>query len=232
MLVDWSSTLAPSCSMWSYTAISRKVVGKSARDNPERYCGRFWVHCSSKKFETMAREAIDVCLQMLKESSNRRFDSCSVRSSVLIIPHVTFRDCRVHIFSDNLSRNSSDGGNPLHGHPLNTDTRVERTVSIVPKKCSYLFSEINPLNTGYLRTTYGWISYLRKPKRKTESCHITFSPSGWVAMNALWQSKLRSRIPLSCFKERILVWDWQMIASLLQNKLVTVTEKKWSDVFP
>lgn len=124
------------------------------------------------------------------------------------------------------------GGNLLHGHPLNTDTRVERTVSIVPKKCSYLFSEINPLNTGYLRTIYGWISYLRKPKRKTESCHITFSPSGWVAMNALWQSKLRSRIPLSCFKERILVWDWQMIASFLQNKLVTVTEKKWSDVFP
>ena len=25
----------------SYTAISRKVVGKSARDNPERHCGRF-----------------------------------------------------------------------------------------------------------------------------------------------------------------------------------------------
>ena len=45
-------------------------------------------------------------LRMLKESSNRRCDSCSVRSSVLIIPHVTFRDCRVHIFSDNLPRNS------------------------------------------------------------------------------------------------------------------------------
>ena len=29
-----------------------------------------------------------------------------VRNSVLIISHVTFRDCRVHIFSDNLSRNS------------------------------------------------------------------------------------------------------------------------------
>ena len=24
-----------------YTAISRKVVGKSARDNPERHCGWF-----------------------------------------------------------------------------------------------------------------------------------------------------------------------------------------------
>ena len=33
-----------------YTAISRKVVGKTAHDNPERYCGWFCVHCSSKKF--------------------------------------------------------------------------------------------------------------------------------------------------------------------------------------
>ena len=44
---DWSSQLE------SYTAITRKVVGKSARDNPERYCDCFWVHCSSKKFERM-----------------------------------------------------------------------------------------------------------------------------------------------------------------------------------
>ena len=34
-----------------YTAISRKVVGKSARDNPERHCGWFWVLFFSKKFE-------------------------------------------------------------------------------------------------------------------------------------------------------------------------------------
>ena len=31
----------------SYTAISRKFVGKSARVNRERYCGWFSVHCSS-----------------------------------------------------------------------------------------------------------------------------------------------------------------------------------------
>ena len=29
-----------------------------------------------------------------------------VRNSVLIISHITFRDCRVHNFFDNLSRNS------------------------------------------------------------------------------------------------------------------------------
>ena len=54
----------------------------------------------------MAREAMDVCLRMLKERNNRRFDSCSVTNSVLIVSHITFRDCRVHIFSDNLPRNT------------------------------------------------------------------------------------------------------------------------------
>ena len=46
------------------------------------------------------------CLRVLKESSKSRFDSYSVRNSVLNISHITFRDCRVYIFSDNLSRNS------------------------------------------------------------------------------------------------------------------------------
>ena len=43
-----------------YTAVSRKVVGKSARDNPESYCGWFCLPCSPKKFERMAREAADI----------------------------------------------------------------------------------------------------------------------------------------------------------------------------
>ena len=57
-------------------SISKKVV-ESALDNPERYCGWFWVHCSSKKFERMAREAMDVCLRVLKQSNKSRFDSYS-----------------------------------------------------------------------------------------------------------------------------------------------------------
>ena len=89
-----------------YTAPWRKVVGRSERDNPERYYGWFWVHCSLKNFERKAREAKELCLRMLKESNNRRFNSYSVRNSLLIISHIAFRDCRVHIFSDNLSRNS------------------------------------------------------------------------------------------------------------------------------
>ena len=47
-----------------------------------------------------------VCLRVLRESNKSRFDSYSVRNIVLIISHITFRDCRVDTFSDNLSRNS------------------------------------------------------------------------------------------------------------------------------
>ena len=69
------------------TAISREVVGKTARDNPERYCAWFCIHCFSKKFERMAREAMDIFLRVLKESNKSSFDSFSVRNNVLIISH-------------------------------------------------------------------------------------------------------------------------------------------------
>ena len=49
---------------------------------------------------------MDVCLRVLKERNKTRFDSYSVRNNVLTISHITFRDCRVHTFSDNLSRTS------------------------------------------------------------------------------------------------------------------------------
>ena len=89
-----------------YKAFSRTVLGKSACDNPERYCRWFWVHCSSTKFERMARKAMDVCLRVLKESNKCRLHNCSVRNRVLIISHIAFQDCRELILSDNLSRNS------------------------------------------------------------------------------------------------------------------------------
>ena len=89
---------------YSYKAISRKVVEKSARDNPERYCRWVWVHCSSKKFERMAREAMDICLRVLKESSKSRFDSYSVKW-IDRIPHYLSGLSRAHFFQQ-LSRNS------------------------------------------------------------------------------------------------------------------------------
>ena len=54
----------------------------------------------------MAQEAVDVCLRVLEKSNKRRFDNYTVRNSVLVISHITSRDCRVHISADNLSRNS------------------------------------------------------------------------------------------------------------------------------
>ena len=66
---------------------------------PKGIVGGFEFTVLSKKFERMAREAMDVCLRVLKESNKSRFDSLSVvRNGVLIISHITFRDCRVHIF--------------------------------------------------------------------------------------------------------------------------------------
>ena len=63
----------------------------------------FRVHCSSKTFERMTREATEIRLRVLEESNKSRFDSYSVRNCILIICHITCRDCHVHIFSDNLS---------------------------------------------------------------------------------------------------------------------------------
>ena len=55
---------------------------------------------------------MDIRLQVLKEGNKSRFDSYSVRNSELIVSHITFRDCRMYIFSDNFSRNSC----MLNGH--------------------------------------------------------------------------------------------------------------------
>ena len=62
--------------------------------------GGFGFTVLSKKFERMTcREAMDVCLWILKESNKSRFDSYSVRNSVLIISHITFWDCCMYIFT-------------------------------------------------------------------------------------------------------------------------------------
>ena len=66
----------------------------------------------------MAPEAMDICLRVLKESNKRRFDSYNVRNSELIVSHIIFRDFRVHIFSDNLSRNSCIQFTPGKPYPL------------------------------------------------------------------------------------------------------------------
>ena len=49
---------------------------------------------------------MDISVRVRKKSNESRFDSYSRQENVSIISHITFRDCRVHIFSDNLSRKS------------------------------------------------------------------------------------------------------------------------------
>ena len=51
-----------------------RLSEKWARDNPERYYGWFWILCSSKKFERMARDsggsrgggALPLCLEQIQ----------------------------------------------------------------------------------------------------------------------------------------------------------------------
>ena len=91
-----------------HTAISSKVVGKSARDNPERCCGWFWVHSvlrrNLKEWHEGPRTYVFECYR--KAANVGSTATLFVRNTVLTISHITSRDCRVHVFSDNLSRKS------------------------------------------------------------------------------------------------------------------------------
>ena len=62
-----------------------------------------------------------VCLRVLKESNKSRFDSYSVRNSVLIISHITFQGSQsAHFFQQPFSKQL------YTGIPLSVDTRLER----------------------------------------------------------------------------------------------------------
>ena len=101
---------------YPFTAISRKVVGKNARDNPERYCGWFWVLCSSKKFEKMARKTKDICLRVLKESNKSMFDSYSRQEQCIDhIPYYLLGLSRAHFFRQPFSNNCIHMDNLRHG---------------------------------------------------------------------------------------------------------------------
>ena len=113
----WSANSSLNHSYFSFGIICGRLWGSLAVEDHFRsilgiICGwgSFAVLYSSLFFKEIwnngrRSEAMDVWLRVLKESNKSRFGSYSVRNSVLIISHITFRDCRVHIFSDNLSRN-------------------------------------------------------------------------------------------------------------------------------
>ena len=55
---------------------------------PKGIVGGFEFTVLQRNLKKMAREAMDVCLRLLKERNKSRFDSYSVRNSVLIIAHI------------------------------------------------------------------------------------------------------------------------------------------------
>ena len=77
---------------------------------------------------------MDICLQVLKESHNNRFDSYSVRNSELIVSHITFRNCRVHNFSNNLPRNSCISVFRVVVVPTTRNTKNNREIAITAPK--------------------------------------------------------------------------------------------------
>ena len=85
---------------------------------PKGIVGGFEFTVFSNKIERMAREAMDVCLRVLKKSNKSRFDSYSVGNSVLIISLITFRDCPVHIFPTTFLEIAVYGKEPRHKETL------------------------------------------------------------------------------------------------------------------
>ena len=85
------------------SGISRKVVGKSVRDNPERFCGLFCVHIFSKKSERTST----VYLRELKKSNKSRFDSYSFKKQCIDYYYIQYYLSGLSLvhFQDDLSRN-------------------------------------------------------------------------------------------------------------------------------
>ena len=69
--------------------------------------GGFEFSFFQRNLKELARKAMEMCLRVLKESNKSRFDSYSRQEQCIDhIPYYPFRGCRVHMFSDKLSRNS------------------------------------------------------------------------------------------------------------------------------
>ena len=70
--------------------------------NPKGIVGGFEFTVLQRNLKELARKAMKMCLRVLTERNKVGSTATVVRNSISIISHITFRDCRVHIFSDNL----------------------------------------------------------------------------------------------------------------------------------
>ena len=108
MLCSWT------CNVWILASISQSTC-KAVRIQlfRERLSDKctwqvrkvLWMVLSSPFFKEILRNVKTSHRRMLvrdKGSNKSRLDSYIVRNRVLIISHITFRDCRVHTLSDNL----------------------------------------------------------------------------------------------------------------------------------
>ena len=99
---------------------------------------------------------MEMCLRVLKQSNKSRFDSYSRQEQciVLIISHITFRDCRVHIFFDNLSRNSCIYSNIPNPNPnpyfvYESLLRFSQTCELQSSKAAFTIAFFAAVNHNY-----------------------------------------------------------------------------------
>ena len=92
-------------SWFVYSYFEKGCRKKCTRQSQKALVG-FEFSVLQRNLKELARKAMEMCFLVLKESDKVGSTATVVRNSVLIISHITFRDCLVHIFSDNLSRNS------------------------------------------------------------------------------------------------------------------------------
>ena len=107
----------------------------------------------------MAQEAMDVCLQVLMANNKSMVDRDSVRNSVLIISHITFRDCRVHFFPDNLSRIMMQSARNSR-ISYRSEVSLMRGKSMVQDEYAALFQKASLLGTAKVLENDPKIRYL------------------------------------------------------------------------
>ena len=73
---------------------------------PKGIVGGFEFTVLQRNLKELARKAMKMCLRVLSENKKSRFASYSRQEQCIDHIPITFRDCRVHNFCDNLSRNS------------------------------------------------------------------------------------------------------------------------------
>ena len=87
------------------TTFSRRVVGKSARDKPERHCGGFEFTVLLRNLKELAGKAMKMCLQLLTESNKSRIDSYSCQEQYIDhIPYYLSGLSRAHLFRQPFSK--------------------------------------------------------------------------------------------------------------------------------